>query len=108
LPENVMAVAESASRVAYFKWLARHPSEAAALRDVPPEVLSRIWLDAWQQGGWDAIRSNTDLGLMLARVVERLDENIHLYRTAEVEREAELGSPLWPTPESDDQEALPF
>jgi len=101
-------VTDAAQRKSYFVWLAGHPSEAAALRDVPPEVVSRLWADAWQRGAWDAIRGNTDLGLMLARVVERLDENIHLYRTAEVEREAELGSPLWPTPESDDQESLPF
>jgi len=104
----VTTVADAAQRKSYFVWLAGHPSEAAALRDVPPDVISRLWADAWQRGAWDAIRGNTDLGLMLARVVERLDENIHLYRTAEVEREAELGSPLWPTPESDDQEQLPF
>jgi len=93
---------DSASRKAFFMWLARHPSEAAALREVPPEVLGYLWADAWQAGAWDAIRSNTDLGLMLAQVVERLEHNIHLYRTAEIEREAEQGSPLWAA------EPLPF
>ena len=98
-------VADAAQRKSYFVWLAGHPSEAAALRDVPPDVVSRLWVDAWQAGAWDAIQRNTDLGLMLARIVERLEENVHLYRTADIEREVELGSPLW---SSEDQEPLPF
>jgi hypothetical protein len=80
-----------------FAWLARHPSEAGALRDVPPEVLSRLWLDAWQAGSWDAIKRNTDLGLSLAQIVQRLEELAEVYRTADIEREAEESSAYWPS-----------
>jgi len=96
----------------YFVWLSRHPSEAAAVRDMPPEVASRLWADAWQAGAWDAIRRNTDLGLMLANIVERLEELYALYRDHDIEREAEQGSPLWssePEPETEYvEEVLPF
>ena len=91
-----------AARKAYFVWLARHPSEAAALRDVDPEVVSQLWAGACQWAAWDAIRRNTDLGLMLARIVERLEELYALYRDHDIEREAEQGSPLWA------EEPLPF
>ena len=86
----------------YFVWLSRHPSEAAAVRDMPPDVASRLWADAWQAGACDAIRRNADLGLMLANIVERLDEVYALYREHDIEREAEQGSPLWA------EEPLPF
>ena len=87
---------EDAQRKEYFRWLARHPSEAALLHDVPPEVLGRLWCDAWQAGAWDAIRRNSDLGLSLARIVQRLEELADAYRTADIEREAEQGSAYWP------------
>ncbi|HYW86422.1 MAG TPA: hypothetical protein VFB50_01525 [Chloroflexota bacterium] len=101
--------ADSAARKAYFVWLARHPNEADALRDLDPDVLHRLWLDAWQSGSWDSIRRNTDLGLSLAQIVQRLEELADLYRSADIEREAEQGSALW---SSDapvyEEEALPF
>jgi len=94
-------MSDAASK-AYFVWLARHRSEAAALQDVDADVPSRLWADAWQAGAWDAIRRNADLGLMLARIVERLEELYALYRDHDIEREAEQGSPLWA------EEPLPF
>jgi hypothetical protein len=88
---------------AFFVWLARHPSEREALRDVPPEVLGTLWSDAWRDGGWAAIHDTSELSGM----VDRLEELIGLYRTAEVDREAERASVYWHT-EPEDQEALPF
>src|SRR5215831_17616785 len=99
-----MNTADGAARKAYFVWLARHPSEADALRDITPDVLGRLWLDAWQEGSWDSIRRNTDLGLSLAQIVQRLEELAEMYRTADIEREVERGSALWPS----EEEALPF
>jgi hypothetical protein len=94
-------------RKAYFVWLARHKSEAEALRDVPPEVLSTLWADAWHDGGWAAISMSTEL----AGLVERLEAVINLYRTAEIEREAEDGSTYWRTDEQGSEywsdEAIP-
>jgi hypothetical protein len=92
-----VSTVEGAQRKTYFAWLSRHPSEAAELRDVPPEVLSRLWLDAWQAGSWDAIKRNTDLGLSLAQIVQRLEELAEVYRTADIEREAEESSAYWPS-----------
>jgi hypothetical protein len=94
-----VSTVEGARRRTYFAWLQRHPSEAAALRDVPPEVLSRLWLDAWQAGSWDAIKRNTDLGLSLAQIVQRLEELAELFRVEDIEREAENGSTYWRTDE---------
>jgi hypothetical protein len=100
-----VSTVEGVQRRTYFAWLHRHPSEAASLRDVPPEVLSRLWLDAWQAGSWDAIKRNTDLGLSLAQIVQRLEELADMYRTAEVEREVEDGSAYY---SSEELESLPF
>jgi len=98
---------ESAQRKAYFGWLNRHPSEATELHDVDPDILSRLWVDAWQAGAWDAIRRNTDLGLSLAQIVQRLEELADLYRIADIEREAEQPSVYWST-EHAELEELPF
>ena len=100
--------ADSAARKAYFVWLARHPSEADALRDLPANVTSSLWLDAWQAGAWDSIRRNTDLGLSLAQIVQRLEELADVYRTADIEREAEQGSALWPTETAPEFEESPL
>jgi len=100
------APANEAQRKGFFVWLARHPSERDVLCDVPPELLGRLWCDAWQAGAWDGINRNTDLGLMASQLVQRLEEVADLYRTANIEREAEQGSAYWPDVE--DQEALPF
>jgi hypothetical protein len=100
-----VSTVEGVQRRTYFAWLHRHPSEAASLRDVPPEVLSRLWLDAWQAGSWDAIKRNTDLGLSLAQIVQRLEELADLYRTADIEREAESSSVYW---HAEELESLPF
>jgi|SRR5215831_498086 len=100
--------ADGAARKAYFVWLARHPSEALALRDITPDVLGRLWLDAWQAGSWDSIQRNTDLGLSLSRIVQRLEELAELYRTADIEREVERGSALWSSEPVDESLELPF
>ena len=86
---------------AFFVWLARHKAEAEALRDVPPEVLGTLWSDAWRDGGWAALHDSSEL----AGMVDRMEELIDLYRSAEVDREAERVSVYW---NSDEQEALPF
>ena len=103
-----MNTSDSAARKAYFVWLARHPSEADALRDLPANVVGSLWLDAWQSGAWDSIRRNTDLGLSLAQIVQRLEELANLYRTADIEREAEQGSATWHTVAEEELEQLPF
>ena len=89
-------------RKAFFVWLARHKSEADALRDVPPDVLSTLWADAWRDGGWAAIHDTSDL----AGLVQRLEELIALYRNAEVDREAERVSVYWSSER--ELEELPF
>jgi len=101
---------DSAARKAYFVWLARHPSEADALRDLPANVIGSLWLDAWQAGAWDSIRRNTDLGLSLAQIVQRLEELADVYRAADIEREAEQGSGYWSTEGAPEyvEESLPF
>jgi len=89
-------------RKAFFVWLARHKSEADALRDVPPDVLSRLWVDAWQDGAWRSLHDTSQL----AGLVEKLEELIGLYRTAAIDRELEQVSVYW---NSDEQEVeLPF
>lgn len=103
-----MTTTADAQRKSYFVWLNRHPSEAAMLTDVAPDVLSRLWVDAWQAGSWDAIKRNTDLGLSLAQIVQRLEELADLYRSADVEREAEQGSTYWARQPVDELEQLPF
>ena len=103
----MIAPANEAQRKGFFVWLARHKSEADVLCDVPPEVLGRLWCDAWQAGAWDGVTRNTDLGLSLSQIIQRLEELADLYRTAAIEREAEQGSPYWLV---DDEaiEQLPF
>jgi hypothetical protein len=88
-----MGAADATQRKSYFVWLAQHPSEAAALSDVPPDVISRLWADAWRDGGWDAIHRTSELGGLVAR----LEELISVYRTAAIERELERSSAYWRT-----------
>jgi hypothetical protein len=88
-----------------YAWLHRHPSEAEALEDVPAEVLSTLWADAWQEGGWAAIRDTSEL----SGLVQRLQDLIDLYQSAEITREVERPSVYWSTDKSDaDLEPLPF
>ena len=90
---------EDVQRTGYFKWLARHPSEAESLHDVAPEVLGRLWVDAWQAGAWDAIQRNSTLGLNLTQIIQRLEELARLYADVDtdchVERELERSSTYW-------------
>ena len=90
---------EGVQHAGYFKWLARHPSERAALGDVAPEVIGRLWVDAWQAGAWDAIQRNSTLGLNLTQIIERLEELARLYSDVDldrhVERELERSSTYW-------------
>jgi hypothetical protein len=83
----------SNSRGRLFAWLSRHPSEAEALRDVPADVLSTLWADAWQEGGWAAIHDTSELSGLVARLQDVID----LYRTAEIDREVERSSVYWAT-----------
>ena len=72
-----------------FAWLRSHPSEAEALEDVPPDVLSTVWDAAWRGGAWDALQQNTTLGLNLSQIVERLEALAQLYGDVYVERQAD-------------------
>ena len=77
------------ARGRFFAWVRSHPSEAAALQDVPPDVLSTLWDSAWRGGAWDALQQNTTLGLNLSQVVERLEALAQLYGDVYVERQAD-------------------
>ena len=81
----------------FWVWLSRHPSERQALRDVPPDVVSRLWADAFRDGAWSALHDNTQLGLDLTRVLQRMEELANLYRETEIEREADEASAYWRT-----------
>lgn len=87
-----------------FAWLARHRSESEALRDVPPDVVSHLWASAWREGGWAATHGTSEL----AGLITRMEELIHLYRAAEVEREAEEGSAYYASDDAEELESLPF
>ena len=78
-----------------YAWLHRHPSEAAALADVPSDVLGRLWADCSHEAAWEAIRQNANLAMNLALIIERLEELANVYRDVEVEREAEASSAYW-------------
>jgi hypothetical protein len=91
-----------------FAWLHRHPSEADALRDVPPEVLGQLWADAWREGGWQAIHDSTEVGGLLERASQRMEWLIDLYRAAEVEREVEDGSAYYASDDAEELESLAF
>jgi len=84
-------------RKAFFVWLAKHQNEREALRDVAPDVVSRLWADAFREGSWAAIRDNTQLGLDLTRVLERMEELAALYRETEIDRELDEVSAYWKT-----------
>ena len=79
----------SGSRGRMFAWLKTHPSEAAALADVPPDVVSTLWDAAWRGGGWDTLQQNTTLGLNLTQIIARLEDLQAAYADVEVERQAE-------------------
>ena len=78
------APADSASR--YFAWRASHPSEADHLDQVPADVVSRLWADAWKAGAWDALKRNATLGINLSQIIERLEELAQLYSDVDRER----------------------
>jgi hypothetical protein len=59
----------------WHAWKTLHPREAEDPR--------AAWHAAWTAGGWAAIHQTSQLGAL----VERLDEVITLYRTAEIEHE---------------------
>ena len=74
-------------RASYWSWRHDHPREV--------EDAATVWAEAWRRGSWDAIRRNSNLGLTLLQVVERLEELARLYADVDAAREAERGSPLW-------------
>jgi len=84
-------------RKAFFVWLARHHAEAEALHEVAPDIVSRLWADAFREGSWAAIKENTQLGLDLTRVLERMEELAALYRETEIDREMDEVSAYWKT-----------
>jgi len=87
-----------------FVWLARHKSEAEALREVPADVLGTLWAGAWQDGAWAALHDTSQL----SGLIDRLDDLIALYRNAEIDREVERSSVYWSSEREFVEEPLPF
>ena len=79
----------------FFAWTRAHPSEAAALQDVPPDVLSSMWDAAWRGGGYAAMRDSArmvDLVPLLRDLLFLLqDEDVE----QQAERELEASSAYW-------------
>jgi hypothetical protein len=73
----------------FSSWLNRHPSEARTLDGVPPEVLGKLWADAWREGGWDTLRANTTLALHLGDIITRLEDLAHQFADVEAECHAD-------------------
>jgi hypothetical protein len=83
----------------FFAWKATHPAEAEHLDQVPPDVVGRLWNDAWKAGAWDALQRNATLGINLSQIIERLEELAQLYSDVErdraYERELQQASAYW-------------
>ena len=86
-----LSARDSVQAKAFWQWLNSHASERQALADIPPDVVSRLWADAWSRGAWDAIHRTS----VLSGFLQRLEELIDVFRTAEIEREAEASSTYW-------------
>jgi len=90
---------EDYARGRYFGWRTNHPAEAELLDDLPQDIPSRLWTDAWRAGSWDAIRRNAQLGLNLAQIIQRLEELAQLYGDVDMDRqfehELERASAYW-------------
>jgi hypothetical protein len=78
---------EDSKRRRFFAWKRQHPSQS--------EDASAVWDAAWQAGAWDAIRRNTELGLNLSNVVQRLEELTQSLHRVDIEREIEHASAYW-------------
>ena len=112
-------VTDAAQRKSYFMWLTRHPSEGRCACDCEAREAAFAAgleegqsMDMYASAAWDLTHLATVLNdrqtlTVLHRLSRFLDWAERHFDT-EIAREAELGSPLWPTPESNDQEALPF
>jgi hypothetical protein len=70
-------------------WRHTHPAQAEDPMDA--------FVAGWQEGSWRTLRANTDLALKLNEIVGRLETIASRLRQAELEHEAEDGSPLWRT-----------
>jgi hypothetical protein len=96
----------------FFAWLNRHPSEREALQDVPPEVLGKLWADAWAEGGTFTLAATNGWGSVVIRLEEIAAEARSLVRVlqdAELDRETERPSFYWARgPEQHELEELPF
>lgn len=79
------------ARSRFFAWSRVHPEES--------QDPSTVWAVAWRQSAWDTLRRSAQF----AELIQRFDEFTAVYRAAEVEHEAEHGSPYWSTADVADE-----
>jgi len=71
-----------------FAWLARHPSEAESLKDVPPDVLGTLWADAWREGGRQTVHDTQQWGQIIGQlqtVIAGAEQLVSVLHDAELE-----------------------
>jgi len=108
---------------AYFRWAYHHADEATCACDCQARVAAYAAgveegqsMDMYATATWDLThlatllndRETLEVLKRLARFLDWAQAQLDVAIDRNVQREVEQGSPLWPTPESEDQEQLPF